>query len=100
VDDGRWAEIPNLPTRLYLSIATFLERQGENRRALRCYDDVIRLAPNDGIALRALVRRAEILAKLGDRAGARRSLNEAKAHPALDDAWRATIDQVGAKLGD
>jgi membrane associated rhomboid family serine protease len=100
LDDGRWAEIPNLPPRLYVSIATFLERQGETRRALRCYDDAIRLAPNDGVALRALVRRAEMLAKLGDRAGARRSLNEAQAHPALDDAWRATIDRALAKLGD
>jgi rhomboid family protein len=99
VDDGRWAGVPEVPPRLYFSVAGFLERQGQTARALEIYDEIIRGAAGDVLALRAAVRRGELYARAGDTQAARRALEDARSHPAVDEQWRATIDRALGRLG-
>ena len=91
--DARWREMEGLPARFLMAVASFLERSGDARAALHEYDTVVQQAPADPTALRALVRRAEILKKGGDRKGAREAFERARAHPGCTDPWPALIDK-------
>lgn len=91
--DPRWREMEAVPPRFLMAVASFLERSGDARAALDEYDTVVQQAPTDPIALRALVRRAEILKKGGDKKGAREAFERAKAHPGCSDPWPALIDK-------
>jgi membrane associated rhomboid family serine protease len=91
--DARWRELPGVPPRLWMAAAACLERLGDARAALDSYAAVVAQAPDDPAALRALVRRAEILKQGGDRKGARDALLHARAHPACTDPWPALIDK-------
>jgi len=91
--DARWREMPGVPSRFLMAVASFLERSGDARAALDEYETVALQAPADPIALRALMKRAEILKKGGDKKGAREAFERAKAHPACTDSWPALIDK-------
>jgi membrane associated rhomboid family serine protease len=98
VDDGRWAIAPDTPPRLFFSVASFLDRQGQAERALALYDQVIEAAPGDALSLRAAVRKGELQIRSGQADAARRTLEGAASHPALDDQWRVTIDRALVRL--
>jgi hypothetical protein len=51
--------------RLFLALAGFLDRHGDAARAAEYYDVVSHMAPADASALRACVRKAELLIKSG-----------------------------------
>ena len=91
--DPRWREMEAMPARFLMAVASFLERSGDARAALDEYDTVVQQTPADPLALRALVRRAEILKKGGDKKGAREALERAKAHPGCSDPWPALIEK-------
>lgn len=94
VEEGGWAQVPGLPPRLLLSVAAFLEKDGDAKGALAYYDEAIAAAPTDVLSLRALVRKGEMLMKGGDYEAAQRALDRAREHPALSEEWRATVDRV------
>jgi membrane associated rhomboid family serine protease len=98
IDDMRWTQLAEPPARLYLAIAGVLDRQGDVVRAVEYYDTVVRNAPRDALALRALVRTGELLIRTGDAAGARKALDRSRTHPAFNEMWRATVDDALAKL--
>lgn len=91
--DPRWREIDTVPVRLRLAVASWFEKQGDGRSALDEYDEIVGRAPLDQAALRALVRRAEILKQAGDHKRAREALLQAQAHPACRDAWPGLIEK-------
>jgi membrane associated rhomboid family serine protease len=91
--DPRWRELAALPTRFHLAVGGYFEKEGDGRSALEQYEVVVARSPRDPAALRALLRRAEILKRGGDRKGAREALLQAKAHPACSDAWPALIEK-------
>ena len=97
--DPRWRELPGVPARLWMAGAACLERAGDARAALESYAAVIERSPADPLALRALVRRAEILKQGGDRKRAREALVQARAHPACQDPWPALIEKGLRELG-
>ena len=99
VEDRRWTEVPGTPARLYFTVASFLERQGQSERSLGHYDEVIRMAPDDALALRAAIRKGELQGRSGQRQAARDTLTRARAHPALNAEWRAAIERALARLG-
>jgi hypothetical protein len=96
--DPRLADL-DLPTRFHLSVAAYLEKAGDGRAALERYGLVVARAPADPGALRALMRRAEILKRGGDRKGAREALLRAQGHPACSDPWPALIEKGLRELG-
>jgi membrane associated rhomboid family serine protease len=98
IDDMRWTQLAEPPARLYLAIAGVLDRKGDVVRAVEYYDAVVREAPRDALALRALVRKGELLIRTGDAAGARRTLEQSRTHPAFNETWRATVDGALTKL--
>jgi membrane associated rhomboid family serine protease len=91
--DPRWREMEAVPLRLRLAVAAFFERQGDGRSALDEYEEIVGRAPEDPAALRALVRRAEILKQGGDHKRAREALLQARTHPACRDAWPGLIEK-------
>jgi tetratricopeptide (TPR) repeat protein len=91
--DARWREMEGVPARFLMAVASFLERSGDGRAALDEYDTVILQAPGDPLALRALIRRAELLKRGGDRKGARDAFERARAHPGCTDPWPALIEK-------
>jgi hypothetical protein len=91
--DPRWREMSTVPVRFRLAVASWLEKQGDGRSALDEYDEIIDRVPQDPAALRALVRRAEILKQAGDRPRAREALLQAQSHPACRDAWPGLIEK-------
>jgi membrane associated rhomboid family serine protease len=98
VDDGRWAEVPDPPARLYFAVASFLDRQGQPDRALALYDEVLRAAPRDAFALRAALRKGDLQTTRGDTEAARRTLEGTRTHPALDDRGRLALESALARL--
>ena len=61
------------------------EREGRGAEAERCYNQIVELAPNDGLAL---YRFGRFLAKQGDHAGARTLLTRSvEAAPLGENAW-------------
>lgn len=99
VDDGRWAELRDVPVRLRFAVGSFLERQGQAQRALELYDEVIRLAPRDVLALRAMLRKGELQGKQGDVEAARRTLAQARSHPGFNEEWRLAVERSLSRLG-
>jgi membrane associated rhomboid family serine protease len=97
--DPRWRELPGLSPRLWMAAAACLERAGDARAALESYAAVVERSPRDPAALRALVRRAEILKQGGDRKRAREALEQARAHPSCQDPWPALIEKGLRELG-
>jgi hypothetical protein len=78
--------------------ASVCERAGDLRAALSLYERVEREAPSDIASLRALLRRADILAAGGNVAGARAALERARAHPACTDSWPSVVEKASARL--
>lgn len=87
-----------LPLRFHLRAASFLERSGEKLRAVKFYDWAASRYPADPAALRALLKVAEILAGIGDAAGARRALQRAETHPECAGEWKETVARKLAGL--
>jgi membrane associated rhomboid family serine protease len=99
LDDQPWRDVPDRPARLELTIGAAYERLARPSRALEQYDAVVEAAPRDALALRALMRKGELLARLGRREEARDALRRAQAHPAMNEAFQATLARSLAKLG-
>ncbi len=97
--DERWRGVADLPPRLHLAIAGAFERGGDTRQALAHYATVVETVPRDPLALRALIRQCELLARSGQADAARAALERAMAHPAMSDAWSGAIDRARAKIG-
>jgi membrane associated rhomboid family serine protease len=95
--DARWRALADVPPRFLLAVANHLERLGDRRSAIEVLE-LQRDAGSDPLALRALARHAELLARAGDRAGARRAYERCLAHPACRDPWPATIERALAQL--
>jgi len=98
--DGRWRALSGVPARLLLSVAAFLDREGNRRAAIEVLEQAGTCAANDGFALRALTLRGELLAKAGDLHAARGAYQQALAHPACLEAWPATIQRALEQLED
>jgi membrane associated rhomboid family serine protease len=92
VRDPRWRELGPLPPQAYLSVAGWLEKEGDAREALELYAEVARVAPADPKALRALVRRGQILHEGGNHREARLAFARAREHPAYGGTWQATVE--------
>jgi tetratricopeptide (TPR) repeat protein len=99
LDDERWLDAPERAPKLELTIASAYERLGRPQLALERYDVVVKAAPRDALALRALVRKGELLLRSKRPAEARDALLKAQAHPAINDAFRSTIARSLDKLG-
>jgi membrane associated rhomboid family serine protease len=95
--DSRLLERP-MPPRFYMLAAAAVEKEGDMRAALEHYKRAAERAPNDPLALRALMKRGEILAKAGNAAAAREELERARVHPACSELFRAVIEKALAQL--
>lgn len=91
LEDERW--LPLAPLRLTLAAAQFAEKEGDGRRALFLYEEVVRRHPADPSAVRALVRRGEILLKSGDRRAARQAFEAARSHAAFGPLWASPVER-------
>jgi len=98
VHDDRWRDLPQVPARLWLAFGSLLEREGDGRRALDCFEQAEVSEPGDPASLRAMLRRAELLRRNGKRDDARVVLQRASAHPACRDPWPATVASALASL--
>jgi len=98
LDDPRWSELPARPPRVSLAIASFFEKRGEAERALEHYNDVIQAAGNDAIALRALLRKGELLILVRQSHAARECLAVAMSHPACRGAFADAVHRALAQL--
>jgi membrane associated rhomboid family serine protease len=99
IDDQRWHVLGAGTPRFYLSAAAQLEKDGDFRRALEFYGEVARLVPNDGLGLRALIRRGELFAHAGNARDARAAFEAARAHPAFGPLWSEGVARGLAALG-
>jgi hypothetical protein len=81
-----------------LAIAGFFDKRGDSERALEYYDDVIQVAGSDAMALRALLRKAEVLRLARRYHAARDSLGAARSHPACGGAWADAVRRALAEL--
>lgn len=98
VHDPRWAKVAGLPPQHYLRIADLHEQEGDRRRALELYQQVVERTPADLAALRALVRRGEILLESGNPRAAREAYAAARAHPECTGRWPELVDRALARL--
>lgn len=95
--DARWRALAGVPPRFLLAVANHLERVGDRRSAIEALE-LQQDAGSDPLVLRTLARHAELLAKAGDRGGARRAYERCLTHPACRDPWPATIERALAQL--
>jgi membrane associated rhomboid family serine protease len=91
IDDVRWPALR--PPRLLLAAATTAERLADGRKALEFYEELVRAAPSDPLALRALILRGELLLRNQDRRGARLAFEAAQAHPAFGPSWSGKVER-------
>jgi tetratricopeptide (TPR) repeat protein len=87
-----------MPPRFYMLAAAAAEKAGDMRSALDHYQQVVEHAPNDPLALRALMRRGDILAKAGNATAARAELEAARAHPACSEMFKPVVEKALAQL--
>jgi membrane associated rhomboid family serine protease len=87
-----------LSVQAYLSLAAWLEKEGDGRRALEYYEEASRVAPRDPKTLRALVRRGEIHKEGGNAGEARLAFEAAQAHPAYGEPWKTKVEVALAAL--
>jgi membrane associated rhomboid family serine protease len=85
--DRRWATVGRLPVRAYMSLAAFAGKLGDGRAALDLYQSAVDAAPSELTALRALLKRGEILTAAGNVRAAREALSQARSHPACRGPW-------------
>lgn len=83
-----------LAPRFHMAAGAFLEKDGDARSALELYERVVREAPADPAALRALFRRGEILAKGGDVKGAREAFDRARRHPGWNEQMKEAVNRT------
>jgi membrane associated rhomboid family serine protease len=96
---GTWTLIgAPLPVQAYLSLAAWLEKEGDGRRALELYEEASRVAPHDPKTLRALVRRGEIHKDGGNVGEARLAFELAQAHPTYGEPWKSKVEAALASL--
>jgi membrane associated rhomboid family serine protease len=95
--DPRLAERA-MPPRFYMLAAAAAEKAADMRTALDHYQQVVEHAPNDPLALRALMKRGEILAKAGNARAARAELEAARAHPACSEMFKPVVEKALAQL--
>ena len=88
----------SMPPRFYMLAAAAAEKAADMRSALDHYQQVVKHAPNDPLALRALMKRGEILAKAGNTAAARGELERARAHPACSEMFKPVVEKALAQL--
>jgi membrane associated rhomboid family serine protease len=98
VGDDRLRE-RRAPARFWLSAAALMERQGDARAALDLYARAADASPDDVGALRALVKRGEILARGGNVREARAAYALAQAHPACQGSWAGLVERALKDLG-
>jgi membrane associated rhomboid family serine protease len=98
VYDARWRDLARIPARLWLAFGGLCEREGDGRSALEYYEQAEASEPADPATLRALVRRAELLRRNGQKNDARAALLRARSHPACRDPWPATVEAALAGL--
>jgi membrane associated rhomboid family serine protease len=99
VNDRRWCEIGPVSPQLSFAVGAVLEKEGNIRRALEMYEDVVRSFPNDPKALRALVRRGEFYLKGDHLREARQAFESARAHPAYGSPWSEVVERNLQEIG-
>lgn len=72
--------------------AVFMERSGDRDFALTLYQRLVDADPHGAAAMQSLVKIGTLLRVTGDLAGARESLQKARAHPACSAEWAGTIE--------
>jgi membrane associated rhomboid family serine protease len=88
---------PPVPAKLWLGFAALLERH-DPEAALAVYQEVIDGDPAAAQALRAVLRRGDLLRQRGDIEAARRAFEQARAHPAGSPASREAAERALSQL--
>jgi membrane associated rhomboid family serine protease len=92
-NDQRWSEVHPVSPQLCFSAGALLEKHGDIRRALELYENVVRSFPKDPKAIRALLRRGELLVSAGNLREARRSYESVREHPAYGPLWSDIVER-------
>ncbi len=87
-----------LPVRTYMALGACAAKLGDGRMALDMYQAAVDAAPSELSALRALLKRGEILAAAGDPRAAREAYTLARAHPACRGPWLDLVEKALAGL--
>jgi membrane associated rhomboid family serine protease len=98
LDEHRWEAVAEMPVRFQMDLATYLERTGDKRAALGYYETVVRRAPADLVALRGLLRIAEICRGSGNLRAARAACETARRHPSCTGTWLALVEKATAAI--
>lgn len=98
VHDPRLREL-RLNPRFWLAGAAWLERHDDAREALDLYRRAAEASPQEVSALRAHVKRGEILARAGDARAARAAYLQAQAHPGCQGTWAGLVEGALKNLG-
>ncbi|MCU0242520.1 MAG: rhomboid family intramembrane serine protease [Vicinamibacteria bacterium] len=91
-NDARWREVRPVSPQLCFAAGALFEQEGDARQALELYEDVVLSSPADPRALRALVRRGELLLAGGDMRAARLAFEAAQRHPAYGSLWSKAVE--------
>jgi membrane associated rhomboid family serine protease len=92
-------ELADQPLPKFLArAAVFIERSGDRDFALTLYQRLFDADPHGAAAVPSLVKIGTLLRGTGDLAGARASLQKARAHPACSAEWAGTIEAKLAAL--
>jgi hypothetical protein len=97
VDEVRERVVPLHPVRLWLAGASLLERH-DPEGALAMYQELVDDEPEGPAALRALMRRGDVLRRSGQTRDARSVLHRALRHPACTPAFKEAIERSLAAL--
>lgn len=92
IDEAIEVRAQDLPERFYLRAGAFFEKQREPKRALQMYASVVKMHPQSGEALRALLQASKVQRQLGRVDEAKILLQRARSHEACTPEWAATID--------
>jgi len=98
VHDARLRDL-KLNARFWLSAAAWLERHDDAREALDLYRRAAEASPDEVSALRAHVKRGEILARAGNVREARTAYERAQAHPGCQGSWAGLVEGALKNLG-
>jgi membrane associated rhomboid family serine protease len=97
VEEIRERVVPLHPARLWLAGASLLERH-DPEGALAMYQELVDDDPEAPAALRALMRRGDVLRRRGQARDARGALQRALRHPACTPAFKEAIERTLAAL--
>jgi hypothetical protein len=97
VEEMRQRIVSDRPARLWLAGASLMERH-DAEGALVMYQEVVDDAPDTPAALRALMRRGDLLRRLNQPREARHALDRALRHPACTPAFKQAIERSLAAL--